>query len=277
MKIILITGASSGIGFSTAKTLAKQGHRVYAAARRVELMEPLKADGAIPLRMDVTDSQSIKDGVGLILEKEGRIDVLINNAGYGYFGPVETVPDSDARRQLEVNLFGLAALCRLVLPAMREQGSGRIINVASVAGSVVMYYGGWYNVTKFAVEALTDALRVEMKPFGVDVIAVSPGAIGTAWGNIAADHLAESTAGTPYEKTGGIMADNMHWLYGKNILSKPETVTRAISKAVNSRRPRARYRPGLGARALIFFKRILPTPWFDAMLRQMGKIQVVKK
>ena len=138
-KVILLTGASSGIGYDTAVALAQQGHKVYAAARRVERMEPLRQYGIVPLKMDVTDEASMKEGVKTLLDAEGRIDVLINNAGYGYFGAVENVPMDDARNQLEVNVFGLARLCQLVLPTMRAQHSGRIINTASVAGRSVFF------------------------------------------------------------------------------------------------------------------------------------------
>ena len=167
-KVILLTGASSGIGYDTAVALAQQGHKVYAAARRVERMEPLRQYGIVPLKMDVTDEASMQEGVKTLLDAEGRIDVLINNAGYGYFGAVENVPMDDARNQLEVNVFGLARLCQLVLPTMRVQHSGRIINTASVAGRAVFYYGGWYHVSKYAVESLSDAMRMELKPFGID-------------------------------------------------------------------------------------------------------------
>ena len=131
-KVILITGASSGIGFDSARTLALQGHRVYAAARRVELMEPLKECGVQVLKMDVTDDASMTEGVNFIVQREGRIDVLFNNAGYGYLGAIENVAMDEARRQVEVNLFGLARLCQLVMPVMRRQGSGRIINMVSI-------------------------------------------------------------------------------------------------------------------------------------------------
>ena len=141
-KIILITGASSGIGFDATKILAQQGHKVYAAARRVELMEPLKTLGVHVIRMDVTDEASMQQGVETVIKAEGRIDVLINNAGYGFFGAIETVPLEEARRQLEVNVFGLARLTQLVLPHMRQQGSGRIINTSSIAGKMVFYMGG---------------------------------------------------------------------------------------------------------------------------------------
>ena len=272
-KVILITGASSGIGFDAAATLARQGHRVYAAARRVERMEPLKELGVVPLRMDVTDEASMEAGVRTVLEAEGRIDVLVNNAGYGYFGAIENVPMEEARRQLEVNVFGLARLCQLVLPSMREQGSGRIVNIASVAGKTVLYFGGWYHVSKYSVEALSDALRMEVKPFGIDVALIEPGGIRTDWGLIAADHLAESSKGTPYEKEGVRESETLRKAYSIRLLSKPQVVTRAISKAINRKHPRARYRIGFGADTLVFFHTLLPTRWWDAMVREGGKIK----
>ena len=272
-KVILVTGASSGIGFDAAVALAKQGHRVYAAARRVERMEPLKAFGVVPLRMDVTDEASMEAGVRTVLEAEGRIDALVNNAGYGYFGAIENVPLEEARRQLEVNVFGLARLCQLVLPSMRAQGSGRIVNISSVAGKVVMYFGGWYHVSKYSVEALSDALRMELKPFGIDVSMIEPGGIKTNWGIIAADHLAESSKDTPYEAEGLRESETMRKAYSMRLLSNPSVVTRAISKAVNSRRPRARYRVGFGAHTLVFLHTILPARWWDALFRLGGKFK----
>ena len=272
-KVILVTGASSGIGFDAAVALAKQGHRVYAAARRVERMEPLKAFGVVPLQMDVTDDASMEAGVRTVLEAEGRIDALVNNAGYGYFGAIENVPLEEARRQLEVNVFGLARLCQLVLPSMRAQGSGRIVNISSVAGKAVLYFGGWYHVSKFSVEALSDALRMELKPFGIDVSMIEPGGIKTNWGIIAADHLAESSKDTPYEAEGLRESETMRKAYSMRLLSNPSVVTRAISKAVNSRHPRARYRVGFGAGTLLFLHAILPTRWWDALFRLGGKLR----
>lgn len=272
-KTILITGASSGIGFDAARTLARQGHRVYAAARRVDRMEPLKADGVVPIGMDVTDEASLQDGVGAVLAAEGRIDVLVNNAGYGYFGAIENVPLEEARRQLEVNVFGLARLCQLVLPAMREQGSGRIVNISSVAGKAVLLFGGWYHVSKYSVEALSDALRMEMKPFGIDVVLIEPGGIRTDWGLIAADHLAESSAGTPYEEEGLQESKTLRKAYSIRLLSRPAVVTRAISRAVNSKRPRTRYRIGFGSGILVLSHALLPDRWWDALMRQGGKIR----
>lgn len=273
-KIILLTGASSGIGFDTAAALAQQGHKVYAAARRVEMIEPLRPLGVVPLKMDVTDEASMQSAVQTLLDAEGRIDVLINNAGYGYFGAVENVSMEDAKRQLEVNVFGLARLCQLVLPAMRQQGKGRIINTSSVAGKSVLYYGGWYHVSKYSVEALSDAMRMELKPFGIDVVIIEPGAIQTAWGTIAADHLAESSRGTVYEKTAQRMADNMRKIYTEGHISHPSVVRRAIVSAVNSRCPRARYRIGKWSGAIVFFHWLLPAKWWDAMMRMGGKIKV---
>ena len=272
-KVILVTGASSGIGFDAAASLARQGHRVYAAARRVERMEPLKALGVVPLRMDVTDEASLEAGVRTVLEAEGRIDALVNNAGYGYFGAIENVPLEEARRQLEVNVFGLARLCQLVIPSMRAQGSGRIVNISSVAGKTVLYFGGWYHVSKFSVEALSDALRMELKPFGIDVSMIEPGGIKTNWGIIAADHLAESSKGTPYEAEGLCESETIRKAYSMRLLSNPSVVTRAISKAVNSRRPRARYRVGFGAGTLLFLHAILPTRRWDALFRLGGKVK----
>ena len=273
-KVILITGASSGIGFDAAKTLARQGHTVYAAARRVEKMEPLQSDGVKVIRMDVTDSASMAEGVKTVLDAEGRIDVLVNNAGYGYFGAVENVTMEEARRQVEVNVFGLAELCKLVLPVMRKQGSGRIINTSSIAGKMVLPFGAWYHVSKFSVEALSDALRMEMRPFGVDVVLIEPGGIKTDWGIIAAKHLAESSKGTAYEEDALREAELMHKGYSGNYLSAPRVVTRAISRAVNSQRPRARYRIGSGAFIMVFLHTVLPTRWWDGMMRRFMRIKI---
>lgn len=273
-KVILITGASSGIGFDAAQMLARQGHRVYAAARRTALMEPLKELGVHVIGMDVTDEASMVQGVETVIQAEGRIDVLVNNAGYGYLGAIETVPMEEARRQLEVNVFGLARLTQLVLPYMRKQGSGRIVNTSSIAGKMVIYMGGWYNVTKFSVEAFSDALRMEMKPFGIDVVMIEPGAIKTDWGIIAAKHLKESSTGTAYETIGTQWAKNIDWYYKTNMLSKPSVVAKAINRAVNKRRPRTRYRTGRFSHVGVFFNAILPDRWWDAMMRKLGRIKV---
>lgn len=265
--IVLVTGASSGIGYSSAIDLARKGHKVYAAARRVERMEPLREYGVVPVSLDVTSEESMKACVDGILADEGRIDVLVNNAGYGYFGAVENVAMAEARRQLDVNVFGLARLTQLVLPSMREHGFGRIVNVGSVAGRVVLPFGGWYHVSKYAVEALSDALRIEVKPFGIDVVLVEPGAIGTEWGDIAADHLEESCEGTPYAPSAQKEARLMHFAYSSHFLAGPEVVSRAIGRAVNARHPRHRYHPGSGSYFLLWLHAILPARWWDSLMR----------
>ena len=273
-QVILLTGASSGIGYDTARMLAEQGHKVYAAARRIELMTPLLDLGVTVVKMDVTDEASMQEGVNLVLKKEGRIDALINNAGYGYFGAIENVTMEEARRQMEVNVFGLARLCQLVLPTMRKQGKGRIINTASVAGKAVLYFGGWYNMSKFSVEAFSDALRMEMKPFGIDVVMIEPGGIKTEWGFIAADHLAESSKGTPYEEAALREAETLRKVYSMNLLSKPAVVAKAICRAVNSRRPKVRYRIGMASGTMVFFHWLLPARWWDALMRWYWRIKI---
>lgn len=269
--IILVTGASSGIGYESAILLAKKGHKVYGAARRVERMEALKEYGVVPLSLDVTSEDSMQACVTDILAAEGRIDVLVNNAGYGYFGAVENVTMAEARRQLEVNVFGLARLTQLVLPSMREHGFGRIVNVSSVAGRVVLPFGGWYHVSKYSVEALSDALRVELKPFGIDVVLIEPGGIGTDWGIIAADHLEESCKDTPYAASAEKEARLMRFVYSSKYLARPSVVSRAIGKAVTSRHPRHRYHPGTGSRFLLWLHAILPVRWWDALMRLVVK------
>ena len=275
-KVILLTGASSGIGYDTATRLAKQGHKVYGAARRIDKMLPLKDLGVTPIKMDVTDDASMIAGVNAVLEAEGRIDVLVNNAGYGYFGAVENVSMEEARKQLEVNVFGLARLTQLVIPHMRRQGSGRIVNLASIAGKLALYFGGWYHVSKFAVEGFSDALRMELKPFGIDVVIIEPGGIKTEWGIIAADHLAESSKGTVYEQAALNEANAIKHAYtrGGKLLSPPSVIAKAICKGVNRRHPRARYRTGMGSHSMVFLHWLLPSKWWDGLMRGLGKVRV---
>ena len=270
-KVILITGASSGIGFESALMLAAQGHKVYAAARRVERMEPLRESGIVPISLDVSEEKSMVACIKTIIDSEGRIDVLINNAGYGYLGAIENVPIEEARRQLEVNLFGLARLTQLVLPYMRANQSGRIINTSSIAGKCAVLFGGWYNVSKYAVEAFSDALRIEVNPLGIDVSIIEPGGIKTNWGIIAAENLERSSTGTAYEESGMNMASTFRYAYSGNLLSGPRAVAKAISRAVNARRPRIRYRVGAGSGAMIVMHSLLPARWWDSLARILGK------
>ena len=272
-KVILITGASSGIGYDAALILASQGHKVYGAARRVELMDGLRDKGVIPIKMDVTDEQSMADGIKTIIDADGRIDVLVNNAGYGYMGAIENVTIAEAKRQLEVNVFGLARLTQLVLPYMLAQKSGRIINTSSVAGKAVIPFGGWYNVSKYSVEALSDALRIEVKPFGIKVILIEPGGIKTDWGIIAADNLSASSKDTAYEDAGLRMSRLLKYGYTSRLLSNPIRVARAITRAVNSRCPKVRYRLGAGSGLIVFFHTFLPARWWDGIMRKVCKMK----
>ena len=268
-KVILLTGASSGIGYQTAESLAKEGHIVYGAARRIEKMEDLKQFGVKSIYLDVTDENGIKNAVDTIIGNEGRIDVLINNAGYGSFGAVEDVEINEARRQFEVNLFGLARLVQLVLPHMRKQKEGRIINVSSMGGRLTTYFGAWYHATKYALEAFSDALRMEVSDFGIDVSLIEPGGIKTDWGIIASDKLENSAKGGAYEKEAMKTAKGMKKQYSGNLLSNPIVITKAISKAVNSNRPKARYLIGFMAKPLVFLHTILPTKVFDKIMKKL--------
>ena len=269
MKVVLITGASSGIGYMAAKLLAEKGNIVYGAARRVEKIEELVPFGVIPVRMDITDESSIRSCVEKIISEQGRIDVLVNNAGYGYYGAIETVAIEEAKKQFDVNLFGTARLTQLVLPYMREQHNGRIVNVASIAGRMTLYLGAWYHASKYALEAFSDALRMEVKPFGIDVSIVEPGGIRTDWGLVAADNLIASSCGSVYEKHAVNQAGLMRSAYSGNMLSKPELIAGAIVKAVSSRRPKCRYTLGRGAFSLLLLHGILPSRVWDSIVRKV--------
>ncbi|GEP20134.1 oxidoreductase [Pediococcus argentinicus] len=268
MKVILITGASSGIGYKAAIQLAKEGYKVYGGARRVERMQALTDFGITPLELDLTKPQSLKFAVDRIIEEEGHIDILVNNAGYGSYGAIENVDIEEAKRQFDVNIFGLARLVQLVLPHMRNQHSGRIINISSMAGRMTTFMGAWYHATKYALEAFSDALRMEIKPFGIDVVIVEPGGIKTDWGLIAADHLEESSQNSPYEEMGHATAKKLRREYTTGPLSKPDLIANTITKAVMSKRPRTRYLVGFGAKPVVFLHTVLPDRWFDAFVKK---------
>ena len=208
-KTALVTGASSGIGKSTVELLLSNGATVYAAARRVEKMSDLEKLGAHLVAMDVTDEESVVSGINSILEKEGSIDILVNNAGYGSYGAIEDVPIDEARRQFEVNIFGLARLTQLVLPKMRENRYGKIVNISSMGGKIYTPFGGWYHATKHALEGFSDCLRLESEPFGIDVIIVEPGGIATPWGAIAAENLKKTSGRGAYAEVANKAADGM--------------------------------------------------------------------
>ena len=269
-KTALITGASSGIGAMTAKELAKNGYTVYAAARRLDKMKQLEKEGIKPIFLDLTDEDSMVQCVQSILEETGRIDVLVNNAGYGSYGAIEDVPMDEARRQFDVNLFGMARLIQLVAPSMRENHFGKIVNVSSMGGKIWTKFGGWYHATKFAVEGFSDCLRMELAPFGIDVIVVEPGGIKTDWGIIAADHLKESAKGGAYEQYANEAADGMIKNYSGNMLAKPELIAKTIRKAVMKKRPRTRYLVGFMAKPMVWTQKIFGDRVYDWVIRKFS-------
>jgi NAD(P)-dependent dehydrogenase (short-subunit alcohol dehydrogenase family) len=269
-RVVLVTGASSGIGKATSTLLAAKGWRVYAAARRIESMQDLTGKGAIPMKLDITDKLQCSAAVDEILRKEGRIDALVNNAGYGSYGALEEVPDEEARRQLDVNVFGLMGLTRLILPHMRAQRSGRIINISSIGGRMTTPMGGWYHATKFAVEALSDALRTEVKPFGIEVVVIQPGSISTAWSGIAKDSLLAVSGNGPYSEPARNMAIILETAgrRGKWPMTpaSPDVIARVIEHALQTNRPKTRYATPFHAKLFLFFRWLLPDCAFDKMV-----------
>ncbi|MBV8347747.1 MAG: SDR family NAD(P)-dependent oxidoreductase [Mycolicibacterium sp.] len=262
--VAIVTGASSGIGAATARRLAARGYTVYAAARRIDLMAPLASDGVRPVRVDVTDDAALTAFVAQVIAEAGRVDVLVNNAGYGALGALEDVPIAEARRQFEVNLFGLARLVQLVAPHMRRQGGGRIINVSSIGGKVHVPLGGWYHATKFAIEGLSDALRLELAPFGIHVVVIEPGAVNTEWHALAADHLLATSGDGAYASQAAAVS---RVLSAAGLGSRPEVIAKAIARAADAHRPRTRYAVALGAKPVLIARRFLPDRTFDRLVR----------
>lgn len=265
-RVALVTGASAGIGEATARALLSEGYKVFAGARRLERMSALAALGAKLLHLDLTDDASIVAAVETIKADAGRLDVLVNNAGYGSYGALEDVPLAEARRQFDVNVFGLARLSQLTLPTMRAQKSGKIVNISSIGGKIWEPLGGWYHATKFAVEGLSDCLRVEVERFGIDVIIVEPGAIRTEWAGIAADGLRRVSGKGAYATYADNHARMLDSTENSRLPSPPDVVAKTIVRAVSSRRPRTRYATGGGARTILFLKAILPDRLFDRVI-----------
>ena len=265
-RVALVTGGSSGIGEDAALRLKQKGFEVYAVARRVDRMKALADAGVHVFGMDVTDDESMTSGVQRILDEQGRIDVLVNNAGYGSFGAVEDVPIDEARRQFEVNLFGLARLTQLVLPAMRAHHSGVIINISSIGGHFYEPLGAWYHATKHAVEGFSDSLRLELRPHGIKVAIIEPAAIRSEWADIAADSMLETARGGAYEAQAKRAAAVFERSYSPAMSSGPEIVGKAIAKAATARRPKTRYPVGKGARTIIRSRRMLPDRVFDRIV-----------
>ena len=266
--VALVTGASSGIGEETARMLQEAGFATYAVARRVDRMAGLAEKGVTTFAMDVTDDASMVTGVERVMAEQGRIDVLVNNAGYGSYGAVEDVPIEEARRQFEVNVFGLARLCQLVTPHMRMRKSGRIINISSIGGKFYEPLGAWYHATKFAVEGFSDSLRVELAPFGIDVVIVEPGPIISEWNTIARDSMVEQSVGTVYEDLARRMAVMFERVDTPRMSSGPEAVAEKVLKALETVNPAARYPAGRGARAIVTARRLLPDRAMDYVMKR---------
>ena len=264
---VLITGCSTGIGRATAERLATIGHTVYATARRLESIEDLKQAGCRTLALDVTDEGSMQAAVAAVEEAEGSVGALVNNAGYSQSGAVETIPMDELRRQFETNVFGLVRMCQLVLPGMRRAGRGRIVNISSMGGKVVFPGGGAYHGTKFAVEAISDALRFEVRGFGVHVSIIEPGLIKTSFGETAVGSVPQEEG--PYARFNSAVAAATAGAYdgafGK-LGGGPEAVAKAIEKAITARRPRTRYPVTASARVFMGQHALLPDRAWDRVV-----------
>jgi NAD(P)-dependent dehydrogenase (short-subunit alcohol dehydrogenase family) len=268
-KVALITGASSGIGESAAVLLHNAGFKVYGAARRVEKMKDLEDQGISTVALDITNEESIINCVNTILEKEGRLDILVNNAGYGSYGAVEDVSLEEARRQFDVNIFGLARLTQLVLPKMREHKYGKIVNISSMGGKIYTPFGAWYHATKHALEGWSDCLRIETKPFGIDVVVVEPGGIKTPWGIIAAENLKKTSGTGAYAEQANKAAEGTAKMYSSNQLTKPEVIGKVILKAVTARKPKRRYVKGFMAKPTLFIRKWLGDGVYERIVKSM--------
>lgn len=267
-RTVLVTGASSGIGEATARAFLARGWTVYTAARRTEKMESLARAGAVVHPLDVTCEDSITALVSRIEADHGHLEVLVNNAGIGVYGSVEEVPMGEARRQFEVNLFGIARLTQLVLPAMRAAGSGTIVNVSSIGGRVYTPMGAWYHASKHALEGWSDCLRLEVAPFGIRVVVVEPGAIETEFAEIAIAPLLERSEGGPYGDFARKMAAATRRAYLDKKASSPDLIAGIIVKAVESKRPKTRYVAGYLGKPVIWARRLLGDRGFDWMVRK---------
>jgi NAD(P)-dependent dehydrogenase (short-subunit alcohol dehydrogenase family) len=274
---VLITGCSSGIGHETARHLQAGGWTVYATARRPEALTDLAEAGCKTLALDVTDETSMRSAIDAVEAAEGHVGALVNNAGYSQSGAVETLPMEKIRAQFETNVFGLVRMCQLVLPGMRRASKGRIVNVSSMGGKLVFPGGGAYHATKFAVEAFSDALRWEVRDFGIDVSIIEPGLITTRFGETAAGSISDAEEGEvddtddPYAGFNAAVGATTQGIYENGPLARlgggPETVARAIERAISARRPRTRYKVTASARLALAQRKLVTDRAWDAMMR----------
>jgi len=268
---VLITGCSSGIGRTTAKHLAQRGHVVYASARRLESIADLEADGCRLLALDVTDEASMASAVQAVEAEHGAVGALVNNAGYSQSGAIESVPLDEVRRQFETNVFGLVRMCQLVLPKMREQRAGRIVNISSIGGTLVFPGGGIYHATKYAVEALSDALRFELKGFGIRVVIVEPGIIRTRFAEAVSTALPQTDSADPYASFNAAVEQSTHNAYEKGTMigrlgGEPEAVAKVIERAITAKSPKTRYRVTPSARLLIPSRGLMTDRTWDRLM-----------
>ena len=265
---VLITGCSTGIGRATAEHLADDGWYVHATARRLDSIQDLARRGCNTHALDVTDEGSMRNAVEEV-EKDGPIGALINNAGYSQSGAIETLPMDSVRRQFETNVFGLIRMCQLVLPGMRDAGSGRIVNLSSMGGKLTFPGGGVYHATKHAVEALSDALRFEVGEFGVDVVVIEPGLIATEFGETASASMADIEHG-PYAKFNATVAKvtaNAYTGPMARLGAGPEAVAGKIARALTARRPATRYKVTPSAKMVMGMRRVMTDRMWDRFVR----------
>lgn len=262
-KVVFITGASSGMGKETAKTLIAEGYTVFVAARRLERMKDLEELGATAIKMDISQEDEIQAAVKLIEDHAGGVDILINNAGFGSYGAMEDTSLADARYQFEVNLFGLARLTQLILPKMRAKKWGKVVNISSMGGKIYTPLGSWYHATKHALEGWSDCLRLELAPFGIDVIIVEPGIIQTEFGDVMSDPMLKRSGDTAYADLAHRVAQATQKSYEAGGGTAPEVIAKLILKAIRARRPRTRYVAGKLAKPLMFVRRWFSDRAFD--------------
>jgi NAD(P)-dependent dehydrogenase (short-subunit alcohol dehydrogenase family) len=266
-RVALVTGCSTGIGRASALALRRSGLTTYATARRLETLADLEAAGCRTLALDVTDEAQRVDAVATIERERGGVDVLVNNAGYADYGPVEEIPLERWRREFETNLFGAVRLTQLVLPGMRERGRGRIINMSSMGGRLAFPLGAAYHGSKFALEAVSDVLRVEVGRFGIDVVVIEPGLVATGYADTASSGLLDATEG-PYGDLARSLLATIASSYGGRRATTPEHVAKVVVKAATARRPRTRYPVTINARLLMAGRALLPDRMWDAVLRR---------
>ncbi|MGL5838338.1 MAG: oxidoreductase [Sphingorhabdus sp.] len=271
-KVVLVTGASSGIGEATAKRLVKAGYVVYATARKVAALESLAALGCKTLALDVTDEASIIAAIEEVVKREGTIGALVNNAGYSQSGALEPMPMAAIRKQFETNVFGLLRLTQEVLPVMRKAGAGRVINISSMGGKLTFPGGGAYHATKYAVEALSDALRFEVRGFGIDVVIIEPGLIRSGFADAAVGAIDQNNRTDPYAAFDAAVAKATQKVYHKGALAKlggePDDVARVIERTLNATSPKARYTVTASAKMMLAQRAMMPDSLWDAFLRQ---------